>query len=148
MRASKFFTYSCQSAHQGAYGPMRPVNINAEEEVFGSTRNSSAGLRKQMSCWTSANAAEHLSRFSNPVMAGGGSRLDMSGGGDYSWRDDRFGPRLSHEGGGESFPLLDGCKSSNKDFHPFLKKHVVVRILLLDIAPVILGKLLIYSLKY
>lgn len=115
------------------------MNLNEEEEVFGSTRNTCVGLRKQRSCWNSTHAA-HLSRFANSVAAGGGSRLDMSGGGDSSvrslWPNDRFGTRYSHSHvgpAGESNPLLDGSKSSHKkDFHSFLRRPAMVRNLFTD----------------
>ncbi|KAK7411998.1 hypothetical protein VNO78_03443 [Psophocarpus tetragonolobus] len=126
-RAVNVLSHSGQSMHPSVYGSSLNMKLKEEDVLTcqdNDFRSRKSGLRKQKSYWHSRRAK--LSRFSNSVAVRGDSLLDMSGesGVNSQWLEDQFGVRDSNLADGESNQLLDGHKSSQKDFHPIGKDRV------------------------
>jgi len=130
-RALDVFSHSGQSMHPNVYGSSSNMNLN-EENVLACRDpgfiSRKSELRKHTSYWQGSTAK--LSRFSNSIAVRGDSLLDMSG--DFSVNsqlpEDQFGMRYNHEADGESNQLLDGLKSSQKDFLPVGKDRAKVNV--------------------
>ncbi|KAK7328343.1 hypothetical protein VNO77_22447 [Canavalia gladiata] len=118
-RALNVFSHSGQSMHPSAYGSSRNMNLKEEDALTGpdhAFRSRKPELRKQNSFWHGSTA-----KFSNSVEVQGDSLLDISGELSSHWAGDQLCMRYSHLADGESKQLLDGPKSSQKDFRPIEK---------------------------